>query len=391
MKYAQPGHRLHLAAAALLTLLVACSDERQSPQQNDSAAPPKASAETSRDYMVVASRPSKLNLIDLQDYRIANQCDIPGPGVAAPGTVVMSPDTRVAYVLANGFGEVYGIEVDTCKLVFSTAQSVDNERVKSMAALAISPDGSEIYTHQNPVTLMSDHYQVGDARIAAFKTDGGLEVRPDRTFEAPRQVTIMATDKSGRLYLGGRDIFVMDVSTGSYEVALASASLDKPDYTPRDVLTVWNIGSVSNEFIRLYSSAQYQDDSKDLATARWHWGYERVDLTTGEVEDREFGPLQEAFFSGMTRPGHRDQVYAVLNNLVKFDAGSKEQLASQDIDHSYYCINFSTDGNTVYLGGAASNIAGFDAETLERLGTVQLSGDMSMSSTQVFSRSTGGA
>ena len=113
--------------------------------------------------MVVASRPSKLNLIDLQDYRIANQCDIPGPGVAAPGTVVMSPDTRVAYVLANGFSEVYGIEVDTCKLVFSTAQSVDNERVKSMAALAISPDGSEIYTHQNPVTLMSDHYQVGDA------------------------------------------------------------------------------------------------------------------------------------------------------------------------------------------------------------------------------------
>ena len=201
----------------------------------------------------------------------------------------------------------------------------------------------------------------------------------------------MATDDNGRLYLGGRDIFVMNVNTGDYEIALASASLDKPGFAPRDVLTVWNIGKVSNEFIRLYSSAQYQDESEDLATARWHWGYERVDLRSGETEDREFGPLQEAFFTGMTRPGHRNQVYAVLNNLVKFDASTKTQLASRDIDHSYYCINFSTDGDTVYLGGAASNIAGFDAETLEPLGSVELTGDMSMSSTQVFRRTPGDA
>ena len=286
---------------------------------------------------------------------------------------------------------MYGIDIDSCELVFSTAQSAGTERVKSMAALAISPDGSEIYTHQNPVSLMSDHYQVGDTRVAVFRTDAGLQARPDRTLPAPRQVTIMATDNSGKLYLGGRDIFVMDVNSGDYEIALASASLDKPGFAPRDVLTVWNIGKVSGEFIRLYSSAQYLDDSEDLATARWHWGYERVDLETGEVEDREFGPLQEAFFSGMTRPGHRDQVYAVLNNLAKFDVTSKTQTASQDIDHSYYCINFSTDGNTVYLGGAANNIAAYDAETLERLGTVQLTGDMSLSSTQVFRRAPGDA
>lgn len=376
----------------LIVLLAACGqDEQAATTAAPKAEAPVETATGSKDYMVVVSRPSKLHLIDLEAYRVENQCDIPGSGVAAPGTVVMSPDKRIAYVLGNGFAEVYGINVDSCELVFSTAQSADNERVKTMSGLAISPDGSEIYTHQSPVTLMSDQYRVGEARIAAFKTDAGLEVRPDRTFSAPRQVTIMATDKSGKLYMGGRDIFSMDVNTGDYDIALASASLNDPSYTPRDILTVWNIGSVSGEFIRLYSAAQYQDDSQDLATARWHWGYERIDLETGEATDSEFGPLQEAFFTGMTRPGHRDQVYAVLNNLVKFDVPSKTQVASQDIDHSYYCINFSTDGSIVYLGGAADNIAAFDAETLERIGTVQLTGDMSMSPTQVFSRTPGGA
>lgn len=377
------GYRL--LAATLATSLVACS-QQESPEPEVSGSQDGGA----RDYMVVASRPSKLNLIDLQEYRIVNQCDIPGSGPAAPGTVVMSPDKRIAYVLVDSFSDVYGIDTDTCEVTFSTEQSSGNERVKSIASLAISPDGSEIYTHQNPVALMSDHYEIQDARIAVFKTSAGMKARPERTFPAPRQVTIMATDASGKLYLGGRDVYRMDTTTGDYEVALASASLDDPKFAPRDVLTVWNIGSASDEFIRLYSSAEYQAGSQDPATARWHWGYERVDLSTGEVEDKEFGPLEEVFFSGMTRPGHRDQVYAVLNNLVKFDVTSKSKVASQDIDHSYYCINFSTDGNTVYLGGAANEVTGYDAESLEKLGTMTLSGDMSMSSTHVFSRNISG-
>jgi quinohemoprotein amine dehydrogenase beta subunit len=380
-------------AVGALALMGACAEEKvalmEPAAEAEAPAATKAAAQNPRDYMVVVSRPSHLHLIDLQKMEVAKECEIPGPGVAAPGTVVMSPDTRIAYVLAGGFSNIYGIEVDTCELVFSAYQSAETERVKSMGAIAISPDGAEIYTHQNPVTLMSDQYRVEDTRIAVYRTDAGLEARADRSFPAPRQVTIMATGKNGTLYMGGRDIYSMDVDTGEWKIALPSASRNDPAFLPRDVLTVWNIGSVSGEFIRLYSSAEFAEGSQDPATARWHWGYERVDLETGEVEDKEFGPLQEAFFTGMTRPGHRDQVYAVLNNLAKFDVNTKTQVASQDIDHSYYCINFSTDGDTVYLGGAADNIASFDAETLERKGTVQLTGDMSMSPTQVFSRPAG--
>lgn len=342
-----------------------------------------------RDYVVVASRPHSLNIIDLQDYRIDRQCEIPGPAAPVPGTVVLSPDASIAYVLAGGFADVYGIRLNDCEVVFSTRQSRGAERVRSIASLAISPDGSRIYTHQNPVLLHSDHYSIQDTRIAVFDTGAGLDTAPLETFPAPRQVSIMATDDKGTLYLGGRDIYAMDPTTGAYEITLPSASVDDPRFSQRDSLTVWNIGATADEFIRLYSAAEYTDASQDLASARWHWGYERVDLATGTASSREFGPLDQVLFSGMTRPGHPDQVYAVLNNLVKFDAKTKAKIASQPINHSYYCINFTPDGSRIVLAGAANEVAVHDADTLEKLGSVQLPGDMSMASSQLFRASPG--
>lgn len=363
------------------TLLAGCSQESE--QQSDPVAKPSDSA-TQRNYMVAISRPGKLHLIDLEVNQVINQCDLPGK--MAPGTVVMSPDTKIAYVLANNFSDVLGIAVDSCEMVFSTAQSSGNERVKSLGSIAISPDGREIYTHQNPVILQSDHYVIQDTRVAVFNTDSGLKAKPVRTFPAPRQVTIMATDASGALYLGGPDIYRMDVNSGEYQVALASRNLDRPGYSQRDVLTVWPIGNTSNEFIRMYTTAKYLGEPGDLNNASWHWGYERIDLLTGEAEDTEFGPLEVVLFSGMTRPGHKDQMYAVLNKVKHFDVPSQTVARTLDLEHTYYCINFSPDGKKMYLGGALSDIAVYDADSFEKLANIQLTGDMSMATAQIFTR-----
>jgi quinohemoprotein amine dehydrogenase beta subunit len=248
----------------------------------------------------------------------------------------------------------------------------------------MSVDGKQIYTHQNPVILHSDHYEIQPARVAIFDTAAGLDVPPVKILPAPRQVTIMGAGADGTIYLGGRDVYAMNPETGDVEIAIASASLNDPNFALRDVLTIWNIGADSGEFYRMYSSAEYADDSQNLETARWHWGYERVDLTTGETQSREFGPLEEVLFSSIRRPGHPHQVYAVLNNLVKFDASELRILDSQSLNHSYYCINFTPDGSRVVLAGAANEVAVHDAETLEKLGSVMMPGDMSMSSTQLF-------
>jgi quinohemoprotein amine dehydrogenase beta subunit len=342
---------------AVLLLLGACSEKVTDPDTAASAGP------SNRDYMATVSRPNILNLIDLHDNSLVRECEL--PGVAAPGTLVVSPDGNIAYALADAFGDVYGIDLDSCELVFSTEQSQGDVRVKSIGSLAISPDGREIYTHQNRVQLLRDRYQLLAPQVAVFDTSAGLKVQASRSFDGPRQVTIMATDAKGALYLGGPDIYRMDVTTGEYEIALASRSLEDPAYSQRDVLTVWPLGEVNDELIRMYSAARYRGESGDMENADFLWGYERVDLNTGETEDREFGPLEVVLFTGMRRPGHLDKMYGVLTQLKEYDVESQSVTRTIELEHTYYCINFSTDGSLLYLSGALSDVAVYDADTLE--------------------------
>mgnify|MGYP001815179165 FL=1 len=373
----------------MVSLLVsACSSE--APPEPVSA--PAAVTEqveagpATRDYMATVSRPNIINLIDLHDNEVVRRCELPGG--AAPGTLLVSPDGSTAYALSAAFGDVYGVSLDTCEVVFSTSQSDGNIRVKTIASLAISPDGKEIYTHQNRVTLNNDHYHVEPPRLAVFDTSAGLDSAPVRTFDAPRQVTIMKTGNGGELYLGGPDIYRMDVNTGEYEVALASRTKQDPRYTPRDILTVWPIGEINNEFHRMYSVARFQEGSDDLDTADWLWGYERVDLETGEVAEGNLGPLEVVLFTSLRRPGHPDKYYGVLSQLQEFDASSESLVRSIDLEHTYYCVNFSTDGSKVYLSGALSDVAVYDADSLEKITNIQLSGDMGMANSYVFNRGT---
>ncbi len=372
--------RAYGALLATLLLLGACSKE------STDAGTPASAGPSTRDYLVTVSRPNILNVIDLHDNTLVRQCEL--PGLAAPGTLVMSPDGNIAYTLVDAFGDVFGIALDSCELVFSTEQSQGDVRVKSIGSLAISPAGGEIYTHQNRVRLQRDRYQLQTPQVAVFDTGAGLRAQAIRTFDGPRQVTIMATDAKGSLYLGGPDIYRMDVSTGDYEIALASRSLDDPAYSQRDVLTVWPLGEVNNELIRMYSVARYRGESGDLDNADWIWGYEVVNLTTGETEARDFGPLEVVLFTGMRRPGHLDKMYGVLTQLKEFDVDSQSVTRTIELEHTYYCINFSTDGSLLLLSGALSDVAVYDANTLEKITNIQLSGDMGMANSYVFNRRT---
>lgn len=337
-----------------------------------------------RDYMVTVSRPNLLNLIDLHRNEVVRQCEL--PGMMAPGTVTVSPQGDIAYVLADGFSDAFGVALDDCEVVFSTRQSEGNIRVKSMASLALSPDGRELYTHQLRVKLLHDRYEIQDPLVAVFDTSAGLEARPVRAFPAPRQVTNMVTDAAGALYLGGPDIFRMDVGTGAYEVALPSRSLNDPAYSQRDILSVWPLGEVNGEWVRMFSTARYRGDSGDLDNADFMWGYERVDLQTGETEDVVFGPLDVVLFTSIRRPGRPDRVYGVLNELKEFDASTQSIVRRIGLEHTYYCINFSTDGSRIYLSGALSDVAVYDADSLEKLANIQLSGDMGLSNSYIFNR-----
>ncbi len=373
---------LNLSLIILSTLTVAgCHQEDSAGNEVKTSTDNSAYA---NEFMVTVTRPGTLNVIDMQQHKTIRQCDLPGGSI--PGTLVMSPDNSTAYVLVNRFSDVVGVDIDNCEVVFSAQQSTGNIRVKSIGALALSKDGKRIYTHQNRVKLHSDRYELLEPVVAAFDSDAGLNAQAVTTLPAPRQVTTMDTLESGELLLGGPDIYAMDVNTGELKTLLASRSLEDPNYTPRDVLTVWPLSRINNEFIRLYSTAKFKGEAGDLDNADWLWGYEAINLETGEAESKEFGPITAVLFTGVRRPGHLDKVYATLNQLKEYDISTQTELRSVDLDHTYYCINFSVDGSRIYLSGGYNEVAIYDANTLKPIAKIQLPGDGAMANSVVFKR-----
>lgn len=337
------------------------------------------------EYLLTVTRPgSTLNIIDTASDKVVRQCDL---GVRpGSGTIAISPDQKTAYVLANSFSDVYGVDLDTCDVVFSTQQSTGNTRVKSMASMALSVDGARLYTHQTRVRIHSDHYELLDTVVAEFDTRGGLNTLASRTLPAPRQITILEMQENGALLLGGPDVYRMDLRSGDYEVIIKSLNHEDPEYAPRDVLTVWPMGRVNNEFSRLFSTARWLGEPGDLANAEWLWGYESVDLATGEAASTLFGPLEVALFSGVTRPNHRNEMYGVLNYLKVYDVPTKTELRSTSVPHSYYTLNFTQDGSKLYLLGADADVGVYDPETLEQQTIIPLPGDGSLSGSVMIQR-----
>lgn len=353
--------RLSLAMAGLLAL-------------SAHASPVDANGE--REYLVTMVRPDQLYLIDPETQDVVRRCDV--EGAFGPGTLQLSPDNRTAYVLHNRWEDVVGIDLTSCDEVFRARQSAGNLRAKSIASLALSPDGSRLYTVWDQVRLHLDHYEVLEPRLAVYDTAAGLGAEPLATFPAPRQVTTMAAAGDGYLYLAGADIYRVDPENGDTEVAIANRTWDRPGFSPPDSLAMWSMGEVTGEFLRPYTVAETLDDGEEA----WHWGISRVDLATGETENKEVAPFEFIIFSMVSDPRDRDVLYGVYTQLSKLDARTREIVKVIDLDHTYYSINTSYDGTRIYLGGASSDIAIYD-DDFNDLGRIRLPGDMSTATLKV--------
>lgn len=338
-----------------------------------------------QEYMVVANYPNQIHVLDLKTDSLLKTCQV--PGAYGPGVLQVAPDKQTVYMLTNHYEDVYGINVDDCSVKFHTSFSEKNIRTKSLFSMALSPDGKELYVMHNPTKMNKDHYRVQDSYLAVYNTADGKDAKPVRTFPAPRQVTVMATGKDGGLYMAGADIYKMDVKTGQYDVALPSRNWQRPLYVQPDVLNAWPIQTPSNDFTILYTTARFQDEKQDMATADWIYGYLNVDLETGETETTDFGPITEIYFTGMKSPKDPNLVYGVLNRLAKYDVKQKKLIKAAALDHSYYCIAMTHDGSKIYLGGTFDDVAIYDADSLEKLGNIKLpGGDMAISTSQIFIR-----
>lgn len=336
------------------------------------------------EYMVVANYPNQLHVLDLKTDSIYKTCDMPGR--FGPGALQVAPDKQTAYILNNGYEDIYGVDMNTCEVTFHARMAQNpKERTKTIYAFALSYDGKELYAVQNPTLMERDQYKVQPTRLAVYDTSSGLNAKPVRTLPSPRLVTAMQVGKDGGLYMAGADIYKMDVKTGEYEVAVPSRNWKRDRYVQPDVLNVWAVQTPTQDFTILYTTARFQEGSEDLNTADWLYGYFNINLESGATETKDFGPITEIYFTGTRSPKDSNIMYGVLNRLAKYDIEKQTLLKAAELDHSYYCITVNNDGSKIYLAGTYNHVAVFDADTLERLDTITLpGGDMSTTTAQVF-------
>ena len=373
-------HFASLRAAAALTAFVA-GGILPATAANESKA-----LKAGNEYMVVINHPNNLNVLDLGNDSVLKSCAL--PGAFGPGMVQMSPDKATAYVLNNRFGNIYGVRLDDCKVTFQADLSPAPEvRARSIFSFGLSVDGKEAYAVYNPTTLHKDYYEVGEPRLVVYDTSAGTDAKPVRSFPAPRQVTMLQGAADGSLYMVGADIYKVDVKTGKRELALPIRQWERPLYAPVDVLSVWPVQTPTKDFTLLYTTAKFADEKMDLATAEYKYGYLNVNLETGETDARDFGPLTEIYFTGARSPKDPNIMYGLLHRLAKYDVRQQKLLGAADLEHSYYTVIPSTDGNRMYLTGTFNDVAIYDADSLKKLGNIQLpGGDMSLGTGQVFIR-----
>ena len=338
------------------------------------------------EYLVVASNPDNLHIVDLKADALYKSCAVPGS--VAPGTLVMSPDKATAYLVTNHFDEVHGIALDTCQVVFHARMAQKpEERAKALFALSVSNDSKQLYVIQTPTTLNSDHYRIGEPRLAVYDAKGGEGARPLRTMPAPRQVTVMATGHDGSLYMVGPDIYRFNPETGEKTVAIASRNWKRPHYAPPDVLSVWPMKNATDNFTILYTTAKFKGKDGDMSKADFIYGYFNVDLKTGKTETRDFAPFTEIYFTGTRSPKDPNLMFGVLNRLAKYDIKQKKLIQAAEIPYSHYTVSLNREGSKVYLGGTWNNLSVYDAAELKPVTTIALpGGDMGAASPQTFTR-----
>ncbi|QPC42872.1 quinohemoprotein amine dehydrogenase subunit beta [Kaustia mangrovi] len=323
-----------------------------------------------KDYILTSVKPDTLVLVDAAARKVDKAYKVPDaePGVL---TITPSPDGKTAYVLINRWESISGIDLDSGKQVFRADFSSGEERVKGMFGMDISPDGSEIAVYQSPVALGLGEYEVKPTRIAFYDTSAGMDAKPVRTIPVPRQITLIMYSADGsKLYGLGRAVYVIDPKTGDILDEHKTQGWDRENFAPPDILDVWSQWEQAGVMVTPYYTARTDMDPMDPEA--YVTGILSLDLKTGAFDLSDVENTDIFYFSSVASPTDPDIVFGAYSQLSKFDTSAGKALGRVDLDHSYYAINISSDGKEVYVGGTLGDISVHDAETLEKIGSIEM-------------------
>lgn len=338
-----------------------------------------------KDYLVVASRPNRLHVIDVAARQVQHTFVIPGNGVA--GTISLPKNGKVAYVLTNRNESIVGIDLDSGQQVFRADMSEPGLRVKSMLAMAVSQDGKQVYVHQLPTRLHRNEYEVMPARIAVYNTADGINAKPARIFPAPRRIGLLATGPANnRFFALGWDIYMIDADSGKIDKTFPLRNWKRDKLGEPDMLDFWP----QYEQADVFSTPYYvpRTDVDPTSPEAFQLGFLTFDLEAETMALAEVANAESAIFSSVVNPVNKTEVFAVMNQVSKIDLAAKKIVQQVPADRSYYAINISSDGKELYLGGASNVISVHDSATLKKTAEIAIPGghDQGASSLRIMRR-----
>lgn len=321
------------------------------------------------EYAVTASKPDNLYVIDMKGREIVKHYKIPGPGNSVTAVEVAS--NGIVYAVVNNYKDITGIDLRTGKEVFraKTAHAADERTIN--LGLAISPDGSKIYSYEIPARTHPDRYEALPTRISVYAADGGLEATPVKEFtDVPRRIHILIANPDGkRLYALGWDLYTLDAETGEILDTYPLRNWRRENAGPPDMLNFWPMHETSGVFSSLLTYVR--TDLEESDPEAFVLGALTLDVETGEADIRPFKVEPRVYFTGTVAPDRR-HLFAGYLMLSKFDLETGQELKTVPLDHSYYQINLSFDGSEVYTAGTMCDIGVYSTEDLSKLGEVVL-------------------
>jgi len=326
---------------------------------------------SAKDFLIVASRPNDLHVIDLAARKVVHTYRIPGHGIAS--TISVAPDGKVAYVLTDRNESISGIDLDSGKQVFRADMSYANVRVKSMFSIAVSQDGKHLYVYELPTRLKADEYQVMHTRIAVYDTADGVGAKPRHEFPAPRRIGLLAPTSDGRLMALGWDVYLFNTATGAIDKTFPLRNWKRKGFGEPDILDFWPQYEQAHMMSTPYYVPRTDVDPKSPEAVKL--GIMTFDLDTDSMAVTEVGNADAGLFTSVVNPVNKHEVFAVMNQLYKIDLAARKVVQRARVHRTYYAINISSDGKELYLGGASSFIAVYDAQTLQKKAEIPMPGE----------------
>lgn len=341
-----------------------------------------AGAAPAKEYILAVNKPNNLHVIDADARKVVNSCTLPGRG--SPLAIATSPvDPSVAFIETNGWGEVVGVNIDSCEVFFHAVLSQGNMRAKSMAGVAVSRDGKQVFVQVSETELLTDRYKIRPMhRFLVYDTDAGLDAKPARWFDVPRGHTIMAPSHDGKtLWSFGHEVRQFDIATGKIlqEILLNSWEEEKPTYGDPDGLSFWPLYDNLDVMIFPYFAPVFEDraarDAGDFdKLADFVVGMTTVDLRTNEWAQRDITSADVLIFSMVTNPKKPSELFAVYTQLGRYDLDKGELVDRVDLDHTYYTVAIAAEGDELYIGSTFNDIAIHSTKDLSQLAKVELPG-----------------